>query len=128
MSQSIKKVTIRFHMDNAEEQRAWEHLQNMDHNRFKSYACAAATAINDYFDRQERLKTDSFLESREKEDAFLKRIEETIDRCLRSANPLTALLRKLSSQETTLNTGTESTEGPESIEMEEAALDFLDSL
>ena len=128
MSQIVKKVTIRFHMDNAEEQRAWEYLQNMDHNRFRSYACAAATAINDYFDRQERLETDSFLQSREKEDAFLKRIEETIDRSLRSANSLTALLCKLSGQENILNAEMSSTEGPESLEMEEAALDFLDSL
>ena len=128
MSQLIKKVTIRFRMDDAEEQRAWEYLQNIDHKRFKSYTCAAATAINDYFDRQERLKSDSYLESREKEDAFLKRIEETIVRCLRSTDPLTALLHKLSSQENTINTGMESTEGTESPEMEEAALDFINSL
>ena len=35
-------------------------------------------ALNDYFDRQERLMDDPYLETREKEDAFLRRIQDTI--------------------------------------------------
>ena len=35
-------------------------------------------AINDYFSRQERLAADPYLETREKEDAFLQKVLDTI--------------------------------------------------
>ena len=41
------------------------------------------TAVNDYFGRQEQLAADPYLETREKEDAFLQRIESTICNALR---------------------------------------------
>ena len=42
-------------------------------------------AVNDYFGRQEQLAADPYLETREKEDAFLQRIESTICNALRFA-------------------------------------------
>ena len=42
-------------------------------------------AVNDYFGRQEQLAANSYLETREKEDAFLQRIESTIRNALRFA-------------------------------------------
>ena len=40
-------------------------------------------AVNDYFSRQEQLAADPYLETREKEDAFLQRIESIICNALR---------------------------------------------
>ena len=42
-------------------------------------------AINDHFERQARFESDPYLETREKEDAFLKRITEVIEQGLRFA-------------------------------------------
>jgi predicted NBD/HSP70 family sugar kinase len=39
---------------------------------------AVVAAVNDYFERQERLTADPYLESREKEDAFLQRVMEAV--------------------------------------------------
>lgn len=47
-------------------------------------ARAIVAAINDHFDRQNRLASDPYLETREKEDAFLQRVMEVIGQGLRS--------------------------------------------
>lgn len=44
-------------------------------------------AVNEYFERQARLADDPYLETREKEDLFLKRITETIENSLRFVQP-----------------------------------------
>jgi len=70
-------TNIRLNLDKEADRRAWEYLQNMDRKKYKSYSCAIVTAVNDYFDRQERLAADPYLETREKEDAFLKKVLTT---------------------------------------------------
>ena len=46
--------------------------------------------MNGYFDREKQLADDPYLETREKEDAFLQRVLETIERGTQ-ANPLAGL-------------------------------------
>lgn len=46
--------------------------------------------MNGYFDRDKRLSEDPYLETREKEDAFLQRVLETVQLGVQ-ANPLTGL-------------------------------------
>ena len=67
--------------------RAWERLQRMDRTRYKSYSRAVVAALNEFFDRQGRLANDPYLETWEKEEAFLKRVLDTVERGLRSAPP-----------------------------------------
>lgn len=57
----------------------------MDKKQYRSYSKAIVTAVNDHFDRQARLASDPYLETREKEDAFLRRVTETIEQGLRFA-------------------------------------------
>jgi len=57
----------------------------MDKKQYRSYSKAIVAAVNDYFGRQEQLAADPYLETREKEDAFLQRIESTICNALRFA-------------------------------------------
>ena len=64
-------TNIRLNLDREADRKAWEYLRNMDRKKYKSYSRAIVTAVNDYFDRQERMKKDHYLETREKEDAFL---------------------------------------------------------
>ena len=85
MSGNIVTTNLRLNLDNAEDRRAWERLRRMDRTRYKSYSRAIVAALNEFFDRQERLANDPYLETREKEEAFLQRVLDTVERGLRSA-------------------------------------------
>ena len=79
----IFTTTLRLDMTDEEDRLAWSHLQQMDKKQYRSYSKAIVAAVNDYFGRQEQLAADPYLETREKEDAFLQRIESTICNALR---------------------------------------------
>ena len=71
-------TTLRLNLDKPEGRRAWEYLQNRDKGRYRSYSDAVIAAVNGYFDREARLAADPYLETREKEDEFLRRVLDTI--------------------------------------------------
>lgn len=79
----IFTTTLRLNLDDEADRRAWEHLQRLDRRKYRSYSKAVAAAVNAYFDRQERLVADPYLETREKEDAFLRRVMEAVAAGLR---------------------------------------------
>ena len=81
----IYTTTLRLNLADKDDRRAYEHLQRMDKKQYRSYSKAIVTAINDHFERQAQLASDPYLETREKEDAFLRRITETIEQGLRFA-------------------------------------------
>ena len=81
----IYTTTLRLNLADEDDRRAYEYLQLMDKKQYRSYSKAIVTAINDHFDRQNRLSSDPYLETREKEDAFLQRVMEVIGQSLRSA-------------------------------------------
>ena len=68
----IVNTNIRFDMSRKEDRQAYEYLRNMDRTKYKSYTRAVVAALNDFFSRQERIRADPFLETREKEDRFLR--------------------------------------------------------
>lgn len=86
----IFTTTVRLNLDDEDDRRAFEHLQRLDKRQYRSYSKAIVAAVNAYFDRQERLAADPYLETREKEDAFLAKIEQTIRSSLRDSAPLGA--------------------------------------
>ena len=53
--------------------------------------------MNGYFDRDKRLSEDPYLETREKEDAFMQRVLETVERASQAnlLNGLAALLQNV---------------------------------
>ena len=114
----IYTTTLRLNLADEDDRRAYEHLQRMDKKQYCSYSKAIVTAINDYFERQERLTADPYLETREKEDAFLRRVTEAIEQGLRFA----PVGMPIFTQPTVPKTAT--TEDDENIS---AALDFADS-
>lgn len=124
MSRKIVNTNIRFNLEKDDDRKAWEYLQTIDRTQYKSYSKAVILAVTEYFARKERLADDPYLETREKEDAFLGRVTETIEQGLRSAAPLGLLGGLLQSvqQSTAPPVSTE-----EQTEMEETALDFADS-
>ena len=82
---SIFPTTLRFHLDKEEDRAALAYLQGAGKAVYGSYSKAIVAAVNDHFARMERLRVDPYLETREKEDAFLRRVQETIQRELQAS-------------------------------------------
>ena len=120
----IFTTTLRLNLENEDDRRAWEYLRNMDRTRYKSYSSAIVTAINDHFSRRERIADDPFLETRERQEAFLSEIKDTIRESLQTSGAglgsLAALLQ-----------GVQPTPQPNETMSEEAfdtAMDFINGL
>lgn len=86
----IYTTTLRLNLADEDDRRAFEHLQRMDKKQYRSYSKAIVAAINDHFERQARLASDPYLETREKEDAFLSLIQRIIEKTvIYNSTPLT---------------------------------------
>ena len=125
----IFTVTLRFHLDKEDDRAARKYLQGAGKAECGSYSKAVIAAVNDYFARLERLGADPYLETREKEDAFLQRVRETIRQALQtpaaaSLNGLAALLRGAAPPANEPSPASD----PEYAEDLSAAADFIDSL
>jgi len=83
-------TTLRINLAKPEGRKAWTYLKNRDKSRYRSYSDAIIAAVNGYFDRERQLADDPYLETREKEDAFLQRVLETVQQGVQ-ANPLNGL-------------------------------------
>lgn len=84
---NVKLINIRLNLDNPLHFKVWNYLQNLEHKEFKSYSDAATKAIADYFDRYYSLKDDPFLETRSKEDDFVNKIVNAVERNLAKILP-----------------------------------------
>ena len=118
----IFTTTLRLNLDDEDDRKAWERLHRLDKRQYRSYSKAIVAALNGYFDRQERLAADPYLETREKEDAFLRQIMDAIEAGLRSA-PLSILRQTV----TALPVTPPNPEPEQDSEDMAAALDFVDS-
>lgn len=96
MNRKIINTNIRFNLDNEDNRKAYEYLQGMDRKKYKSYTKAVVIAVNEYFERQQRLEADSYLETREKEDIFLQKVLDTIEQGLKTAGNIGGLIQLLS--------------------------------
>lgn len=121
-------TTLRLNLENEADRQAMEHLRRLDRKKYRSVNSAVITAVNAYFSRQEELEADPYLETREKEDAFLQRVIDTIQSAQQPAQTsgLATLIQLLQgtqvapsapSKEPEANTGTDW----------DAALDFVGS-
>mgnify|MGYP007113610866 FL=1 len=129
MSKRIVSTNIRFDLEKGADRTAWEHLQQRDKRQYRSYSKAVIAAVNDYFERRGRLDADPYLETREKEDAFLLRVLETVRAGLEQSVPVNAadtLLRLLQGAQPQ-PMRVEELPQEDHQEADEAALDFVDS-
>ena len=128
MSRQVVSTNIRFNLEKEADRTAWEYLQQRDKRQHRSYSRAVIAAVNDYFERRGRLVSDPYLETREKEDAFLLRVLETIragfDHAapVGPANTLLNLLQNISLQPASA----ENVVQEDQQESDDAALDFVD--
>ena len=114
------KTTLRVRLDTPEGCKAWGYLVSRDKSKYRSYSDAIIAAVNGYFDRERQLADDPYLETREKEDAFLQKVLETVERGAQanSLNGLAALLQNTQLAPNTKAIGDDL----------DAAMDFMDSL
>lgn len=125
---NIVSTNIRFNLEKEADRMAWDHLQRRDKREHRSYSKAVIVAVNEYFERRGRLAADPYLETREKEDAFLLRVLETIRAGLsqgtssNAADTLLQLLQVAQSQPTLV----EETPQEDQQEADDMALDFVD--
>ena len=84
----IINTNIRLNLCDEQDRQAWEYLQTMDRKKYKSYTRAVVVALNDYFSREYRNEADPYLETREKEDAFLERVETAIRDGVKESVPM----------------------------------------
>ncbi len=78
-------TTLRLNFDNEDDRRAYEYLRRRDRKRYRSYSSAVVAAVNDHFSQQERLATDPFLETRERQEAFLQEVKATVREAMQSS-------------------------------------------
>ena len=116
-------TTLRLNLDNEDDRRAYEYLRRLDKAQHRSVNRAVVTAVNAFFGRQEQLAADPYLETREKEDAFLQEVRDTIRQGLKEAAP-TGLLPLLQLIQDPAPAAPAVPE--EDAEDMEAALDFAD--
>ena len=120
----IYTTTLRLNLDNEDDRRAYEYLRQMDRTRYKSYSAAIVAAINDHFSREARLADDPFLETRERQEAFLREIKDTVQAAMQTTPlGLGALASLLQASQPTSPPKTELSE--ESLD---TAMDFIDQL
>ena len=84
----IINTNIRLNLCDEQDRKAWEYLQTMDREKYKSYTRAVVVALNDYFSREYRNEADPYLETREKEDAFQERVETAIRDGVKESVPM----------------------------------------
>lgn len=71
MQNHIRNTNLRFNLEKDLQRKAWEYLQSMNRQEFKSYSHVIALALVDYFDRYYRIAEDPYLETREREERFI---------------------------------------------------------
>ena len=76
----VYTVSVRFHLDREEDQRAYAFLQDRGKKEYHSHSRAIIASVDGFFSRKEQADEDPYLETREKEDNFLRKIEQVVAR------------------------------------------------
>lgn len=83
----IRNRNLRFNLEELEQRKAWEYLQQMDKKKLGSQNQLIVRAIDEFFERYYELEKDPFLETREKEENFMTRIVEGVVRGTKAQMP-----------------------------------------
>ena len=88
MRNNIRSTNLRFNLEKDLQRKAWEYLQTMDKQEFKSYSQVIAAALVDYFDRYYKSREDPYLETREREEQFVQQIVSAVEKSMEKALPV----------------------------------------
>ena len=88
MKENIRSTNLRFNLDKEIQNKAWQYLQTMDKQHFKSYSSVIAVALVDYFEHYYRKEDDPYLETREREERFVSQIVESVESAMEKTLPI----------------------------------------
>ncbi len=88
MGENIRSTNLRFNLDKDKQNRAWQYLQTMDKQHFKSYSNVIAVALVDYFDRYYHSQDDPYFETREREERFVSQIVSSVESAMEKTLPV----------------------------------------
>lgn len=88
MSQNVRSTNVRFNLDKDLQSKAWQYLQTMDKQKFKSYSNVIAVSLVDYFDRYYRNQIDPYFETREREEKFVDQIITAVEHAMEKTLPV----------------------------------------
>ena len=94
MAANIRNTNLRFNLEKDLQRKAWEYLQTMDKQEFRSYSQVIALALVEYFDRYYRTQEDPYLETREREERFVDQILKAVEKSLEHQNKASLPLPK----------------------------------
>ena len=83
----VLTTCFRFNMDNPEHAKAWEYLHSIDKDKVKSGNTAVVRAVNDYFDRMQKLSDDPYFETRQREERFVEQIVTEVGKAFTAEMP-----------------------------------------
>ena len=84
---NIKCTTLRFNLDKPLDRQAWDYLQGMDKDEFKSYSQAVTIAVTEYFENYYRLKDEPYFDTREREERFIEQIVAAVESAVEKVLP-----------------------------------------
>ena len=88
MSENIRSTNLRFNLEKDTQKRAWQYLQPMVKQHFKSYSNVIAVALVEYFDRYYRSRDDPYFETREREERFVNQIISSVESAMEKTLPV----------------------------------------
>ena len=88
MIENIRSTNLRFNLEKDTQKRAWQYLQTMDKQQFKSYSNVIAVALVEYFDRYYRSQDDPYFETREREERFVNQIISSVESAMERTRPV----------------------------------------
>ena len=88
MIENIRSTNLRFNLEKDTQKRAWQYLQTMDKQQFKSYRNVIAVALVEYFDRYYRSQDDPYFETREREERFVNQIISSVESAMERTLPV----------------------------------------
>ena len=83
----VKMTCFRFNLDNPEHAKAWNHLHSIDKDKVKSGNTAVVRAVNEYFDRMQKLSDDPYFETRQREERFIQQIVSEVGKAFTAEMP-----------------------------------------
>ena len=93
MNDKLFTMTVRFRTDRDEDRAALDYLKNTGKTKYGSLNQAVIAAVNGFAEKGSSPSPDPYLESHEKEDAFFRRVQETVEQAMqRSALGVLSLL------------------------------------
>ena len=83
----VKMTCFRFNLDNPEHAKAWYYLHDFDKDKVKSGNTAVVRAVNEYFERMQKLSDDPYFETRQREERFVQQIVNEVGKAFIAEMP-----------------------------------------